>query len=490
MAGDKENRRNREPGSRPVPQETDMAAGGTSSRGTGEAGGSKSPETETKSTVVKKLKATAEASAYQKQWFAGLKARVEQGEDFAYLNADVPMEVLRAMDIPFVVNQWWAAICGAKRMTRKYFGLLREAGYRDDLCSYCATAFAESLDPDDHKTGEDGRPLGPWGGLPHPTLAITRLTCDCQGKIFELFAGNHGADFYAMENTVARKAPLNWYDLAADNWEELYDTDRIDVAVEELKELIRFLEMKTGRMFDMNRLEEVMNLINEQEGWYKKTRDLIAACHPVPVTVVDTINAVMQAQWQRGTRWAADHAKSLYQEVRALADAGVAAVPGEKYRLMWIGRGIWHDFGFYQRFEEKYGAVFIWTMYLAMGADAYIRNHVDKDPLRALAARFIGMEDFLHMPPWNSSWYVQQARQNDIDGVVYMVPENCMQAVEGSYFIKKALEDAGVPVLTFNADPVDPRKWSAEAMTGLVDAFIQERVIPCREAKDKDQQKQ
>lgn len=490
MAGDKENRRNREPGSRPVPQETDMAAGGTSSRGTGEAGGSKSPETETKSTVVKKLKATAEASAYQKQWFNRLKARVEQGEDFAYLNADVPMEVLRAMDIPFVVNQWWAAICGAKRMTRKYFGLLREAGYRDDLCSYCATAFAESLDPDDHKTGEDGRPLGPWGGLPHPTLAITRLTCDCQGKIFELFAGNHGADFYAMENTVARKAPLNWYDLAADNWEELYDTDRIDVAVEELKELIRFLEMKTGRMFDMNRLEEVMNLINEQEGWYKKTRDLIAACHPVPVTVVDTINAVMQAQWQRGTRWAADHARSLYQEVRALADAGVAAVPGEKYRLMWIGRGIWHDFGFYQRFEEKYGAVFIWTMYLAMGADAYIRNHVDKDPLRALAARFIGMEDFLHMPPWNSSWYVQQARQNDIDGVVYMVPENCMQAVEGSYFIKKALEDAGVPVLTFNADPVDPRKWSAEAMTGLVDAFIQERVIPCREAKDKDQQKQ
>ena len=99
--------------------------------------------------TVKKLKATAEASAYQKEWFQGLKARVEAGEDFGYLNADVPMEVLRAMDIPFVVNQWWAAICGAKQMTRKYYGLLRDAGYRDDLCSYCATAFAESLDPDD-----------------------------------------------------------------------------------------------------------------------------------------------------------------------------------------------------------------------------------------------------------------------------------------------------------------------------------------------------
>ena len=433
---------------------------------------------ESQSTAVKKLKATAAAGAHQKEWFTGLKARVEAGEDFGYLNADVPMEVLRAMDIPFVVNQWWAAICGAKRMTKKYYGLLRDAGYRDDLCSYCATAFAESLDPDDHKRDAEGRPLGPWGGLPDPTIAITRLTCDCQSKIFELFSQNHGASFYAMENTVARKTPLKWFELAPDRWEELYDTDRLDTAVEELKELIRFLEMKTGKMFDINKLEQVMNLINEQEMWYKKTRDLIAACHPVPVTVVDTINAVMQAQWQRGTQWAADHAKSLYEEVKALADKGEAAVPNEKYRLMWIGRGIWHDFSFYQRFEQKYGAVFMWSMYLAMGADAYIRNHVEADPLRALAARYIGMEDFLHMPPWNSQWYLQQAAQNDIDGVVYMVPENCMQAVEGSYFIKKALEDAGIPVLIFKADPVDARKWNADTMTGLVEEFIEQRVIP------------
>lgn len=430
------------------------------------------------SSAVKKLQATAAASAYQKQWFAGLRGRAAAGEDMAYLNADVPLEIFRAMDIPFVVNQWWAAICGAKRMTRKYFGLLRDAGYRDDLCSYCATAFAESLDPDDHAVGEDGKPLGPWGGLPDPTIAVTRLTCDCQSKIFELFARNHGADLYVMENTVARKAPLNWYDLAADSWEDLYDTDRLDLAVEDLQRLIAFLEAKTGRMFDLNALVRVMELINEQESWYKKTRDLIASCHPVPVTIIDTINAVMQAQWQRGTEWAAAHAKSLYEEVKALADRGEAAVPNEKYRLMWIGRGIWHDFAFYQRFEQKYGAVFMWSMYLAMGADAYIRNHVEKDPLRALAARYIGMEDFLHMPPWNSQWYLQQARQNDIDGVVYMVPGNCMQAVEGSFFIRRALEDAGIPVLIFEADPVDPRKWNAETMTGLVDEFIETRIIP------------
>ena len=437
-----------------------------------------------RSAVVKKLKATKTVSVYQKEWFFAMKDRVEKEKcDFAILNADVPMEIFRAMDIPFVVNQWWAAICGAKRMTKKYFGLMQENGYRPDLNSYDAQALAESFDPDDHKVDAEGNPMGPWGGLPKPTICITRLTGDAQNKIFGLLAENYGADLYTIENTQARITPLNWYELAADRWEELYDTDRIDLAVEELKELIRWLEMKTGKLFDMNKLQEVMDLINEQEGWYRKLRDLIAQCHPVPVTVVDTINAVMQAQWQRGTRWAADHAKSLYEEVKALADKGEAAVPNEKLRMMWLGRGMWQDFAFYQRFEEKYGAVFMWSMYLAMGADAYIRNNVEKDPLRALAARFIGMEDFLHMPPWNSSWFLQQAKQNDIDGVVYMIPENDMQAVEGSYFIKKVMEDAGFPLLAFHADPVNPKKWNAETMTGLVEDFIENRVIPNKEKK-------
>jgi benzoyl-CoA reductase/2-hydroxyglutaryl-CoA dehydratase subunit BcrC/BadD/HgdB len=420
--------------------------------------------------AVKKLNATAAASAYQKQAFFELKARVEAGEPFAYLNADAPMELLRAMDVPYVVNQWWAAICGAKQKTERYFGLLRDAGYRDDLCSYCAAAFAESMDPEDALTG-------PWGGLPRPTMAITRLACDCQGKIFELFAENHGAELFTLENTAPRKLPLNWWELDRSRWEELYDPDRLDFAVEELRELIRFLERQTGRRFDIDRLAEVMHLVNEQESWYAKTRDLIAETRPAPVTVVDTINAVMQAQWHRGTRWAAEHAKSLYEEIRALAEKGEAAVPNEKYRLMWLGRGLWHDFAFYQNFEEKYGAAFVWSMYLAMGADAYIRDHIDEDPLRALAARFIGLEDFLHCPPWNAAWFLKEAKRNRIDGVVYMVPENCMQAVEGSCFIRKLLEDAGIPVLIFRADPVDARKWNRETMTGLVEDFIETRVM-------------
>ena len=55
--------------------------------------------------------------------------------------------------------------------------------------------------------------------------------------------------------------------------------------------------------------------------------------------------------------------------------------------------------------------------------------------------------------------------------------------MEGSYFIKKNLEEAGIPVLAFHADPVNPKKWNAETMTGLVEEFIEQRVIPSKEKK-------
>ena len=103
-----------------------------------------------------------------------------------------------------------------------------------------------------------------------------------------------------------------WYDKAFDNYKALSTPERLDFYERELRDLIAFLEQKTGRMFDMNKLRQVMDYVNEQDYWYRKTRDLIAENKPAPAVISDTVNAVMQAQWQRGTKWAAEHAKGLY----------------------------------------------------------------------------------------------------------------------------------------------------------------------------------
>lgn len=419
---------------------------------------------------VKRLNTPKMTGAYQKQWFMGLRERIEAGEPFGFVGANTPMELFQAMDIPFVVNQWWTAICAAKQMGPRFYGFLEQAGYRSDICSYCAAAYACSLDPNPEE--------GPWGGLPHPTIAINAETCSSGIKIEELMCQAWGAASYRIQHYHQDVFLDNWWEYAPDDWETLIGKKRLDFYENELRGLIRFLEEHTGRRLEMARLIETLNNVNEQETWYRKTRDLIARTVPSPVTVTDTVNAVMQAQWHRGTRWGVDMARSLYEEVKALADSGTAAVPGERVRLLWIGRGLWFNLAFYQHFEQKYGAAFIWTMYLAMGADSYIRNHVEENPVRCLAARFSFLEDVLHVPPFNSQWFVKEARHNQIDGVVFLVPENCMNNGDFGYNIIRSLEDAGFPVCVLHADPADAKKWSQEKMVAAVEALIETRILP------------
>lgn len=418
---------------------------------------------------VKALESGRTASRHQKEWFFSMKKNVENGGILAFCDG-IPGVLLQSMGIETVNSPWWSAICSAKQLSAQYFKLLRDDGYRDDLCSYCATGFACSLD--------DTHAAAAWGGLPTPTICAANANCDSTGKIFELMAKRYGAKLYLMETSVRMKTPDKWWENVSHNWMNFFDEKSLQEAKEELVHFVSQVESDTGHRLDLNDLAVRMNRLNEQQRYYAMVRDLIAKTIPAPVSIVDTMNSVMLAQWHQGTQWAVDHARSFYEEVLAKVNAGEAACPGERIRLMWCGRGLWFNMGFYQHFQEKYGAVFVWSMYLAMGADAHARYHVDADPLLALAAKECAGTDVLHMPPWNSDWFVQQAQQNQIDGCVYLVPENCMLNVEGSYFTEKALEKAGIPVLKLRTDPVDARKWNEQTITQALSDFIEQRILP------------
>lgn len=152
-------------------------------------------------TRKKRLDVTTRATSYQKEWFKGLRERVEQGEPLAIVNADVPQEIFRAMDIPYVVNQWWSSVCAAKQLSPYYLGLLNERGYRQDLCRYCSLSLASAFDPAPEE--------GPWGGLPRPALAVTRLSCDSQAKIFELWSKKFDVPFIRWKTRSRQKFRIN-----------------------------------------------------------------------------------------------------------------------------------------------------------------------------------------------------------------------------------------------------------------------------------------
>ncbi len=411
---------------------------------------------------TKRLESSTAASRHQREWFADLQLRVAAGEPLAVVDADVPHELLRAMDIPYVVNQWWASICSAKQRAPHYLSLLRERGYPDYIEQYSAISLGSTL--------EDDLEQAPWGGLPDVTVFLTQVWTDAHLGIAQAWERERGVPYFALEKGVENGVPERWWERIPHDWETVVGTARLDLMSAELERLVVFLEDLTGKRLDEARLVEILELANEQQEWSRRTRDLLAATSPAPLDIVDSIPAVMLPQWHRGTEWARDAARSFHEEVEGLVADGSAVCEDEQLRLMWVGRGLWFNLGFYQHFQREHGAVFVWSMYLAIAADGYLRY--GGPPLRALSARFAAFSDLIGMPGWADPWYVKEARSHRVDGVVHLVtPES-----RSSYFVTQALEEAGIPVLEIDANNADARDWDEAAFVQSLSQFIETRV--------------
>ncbi|MFM6854893.1 MAG: 2-hydroxyacyl-CoA dehydratase, partial [Sphingopyxis sp.] len=408
----------------------------------------------------KSLASVANFTAYQREWFADVRRRCADGAPFAVVNANAPQEILRALDIPFVVNQWWASIVAAKQQSRRYQSLLRAAHFPADVEAYSAQGLAAAL--------YDDAELAPWGGLPRPDFIHAVASSDPTYKMFMHWAAATGAHPFVYERTVDPRADLfaDWWARLPGDWDNALESERIDLMAAELADVIRAMEHATGRVFCPQKFASVMDLVNEQEGYYRATRDLVARTIPAPIGVVDSMPATMVPQWHRGTPWARDAARDFYMEVKARVDAGAAAVPGERIRLMWVGRGLWSEMGFYQKWEESHGAIFVWSMYLALAADGYIRQTTGgRDPMRALASRFLTMGDELRMPTWAGPWHVHEAQTHSVDAAIALQ--------DADPFVVRALRDAGVPVLELTADNFNRDGQDGTAMAAAITQFIE-----------------
>ncbi|WP_338446396.1 2-hydroxyacyl-CoA dehydratase family protein [Pelagerythrobacter marensis] len=415
----------------------------------------------------KMLACTAEANAYQKAFGQDLKRRVvDEGEPFAIVQADTPHEIFHVMDIPIVTNQWWSAYISAKQLSAQYFEVMAKAGFPANNCKYCSLGLACTLANDPT--------TAPWGGLPKPTVLVARLTCDCIQQVFGRWAEALDSEFFPLEAPAWREKEPRWFAHSRDDWERVYEPDRIALMVDEMQDLIALLEQRTGRRFDADRFHHLMERINEQEGYIWEAAQAIGTARPCPVSIAEQMPNTMIPQWHRGSDWAVSHARKFRDEVLERVNAGLGASAGrERLRLMWIGAGVWHDPGFYQALEEKLGAVFVWSMYMPFAGPQYIRE-IHGKPMEALASRICSMNEVLHLPPWMNTWMESEAERCAIDAAVVLLPPDNRLSQSGTKLTAMTLEQAGIPVLSIDADMVDARNWNHERMVGTVADFLNE----------------
>ncbi|UCB42965.1 MAG: 2-hydroxyacyl-CoA dehydratase [Dehalococcoidales bacterium] len=389
--------------------------------------------------------------AYQREWLEDTRQRVKQGEPFAICNGDEFEEVFNIMDIPVIVINYWNSIIATKRMTEYYGDVLINRGYP---ANYFAMGLASTID--------NNPETAPWGGLPKPALIIGGTKSDTEMKVLEIWAREYGCPFFpldfgldAVPELPKYPPPPRWWEMMADHWDELIDPRRLDLRVEEEKALINFIEVTTGRKLSMAKLEQGLELLNEQEILWGKARDLIAETIPCPVSLRDQL-AVYQAQWHRGTIRGRDFIKAYYEEVKERVEKGVAACPNEKLRLMWMAGTppSWAKWA-----EEEYGAVCVASLFSSIPIDSYYRATINGDVMRALASRHMVL--FLETPDWR----LKDAEIHQCNGVV----ETANPSIPS--FNKQLFEEAGMPLCQI------PRDRDDEEVRAILSDFIETRLL-------------
>jgi len=421
-----------------------------------------------KSVADQPLDVSANAKARMKHWFNDFRTRsMESGEPYVIASAVSPHEIFHTMDVPVVTNTWYSSIISAKRQSPYYFDLMEKLGYHSDLPRYLSLPMMTTLDNDPERA--------PYGGLPKPALILDRLRGDYAQRITSKWASAFGCEAFYLDATAQTELIPNWWELAQRDWETLYESHRLDYQVEQLKALIQVAERVTGRKFIYDDFEGEMHRINRASENVERARNAIASAEKCPVSMPDQLSNVMAATWNRGSQWSVDHTKAYADEIEARVKNREAICPGQKTKLLWLNTGLWFNTAFYRAFEESHGAVFVWSMYSNYLSDGY-RKYFDKDPLRALAARSMSMNEQLHLPPWMAGWILKQAEDFGASGAVMLTPVGDRLSSYGTRACIDMLERAGLPVLELSASMVDARLWDNDAMIAKVGDFIETRV--------------
>jgi hypothetical protein len=403
----------------------------------------------------KNLSVASEATALHRDYARRMWADIARGEQFVFGYG--PMELFSSMGLYLVQHSAYGSLLASKQLDRHYKGVLEARGYFRDIGNYHSLALGYAFDknPD----------IAPDGGIPRPAAVVGQLAIDI-GPL-ELYAREFGCPLYLMEDPDKQASiPGRWWEM-----QDWIDPHIVEFCVRELEGCCRFLEAVTGKHYSPTRLRRYLERADAMAELYWRAADIAFASEgPAPITITDCLSEVAVFETHFGEEWALEHVRKFFAEVKDRADRGLAACPDERVRLLWASTPLWFNLGFYNRWEESHGAIFMEMNYLPRSQRMIYDDR--SDPLRAVLMRR-HMKYSGASPRAAADLCVHQARKFRADGVIVPKRGATRHAAGMYHYVALALERAGIPTLAIEYEPTSSDGWDDAAATARVTAFIE-----------------
>lgn len=340
-------------------------------------------------------------------------------------------------------------------------------GFARDLCAYLRSYWG-SMFIDKFYFG---------GSFPRPDFCLQMHTCDSQAKWYQQVSEYFSVPYFAIEWPVVFKKR---------DFEE-----GVEYLTQQLHEAVEWMCKITGRGYDDEKLiEAVRNECLTQSLWGEIA--LFNQNIPAPLDQKSLFSLYVIGILVRHRKESVDFYTLLRDEVRERIAQGIASLPTERSRILDDCMPPWSFLEIY-RYLEKYGAVTVGSLYTFSLLGAFEEGEdytwsrkktpeeegrklrTREDALRALARWYLErpINGNLTLPGDKNPYMLMAVKAWHCDGAMIHLNRGCKMFATGLMENKIALEEAGVPVMTYEGNMGDERELDRTKILSDVDAFME-----------------
>ena len=250
-----------------------------------------------------------------------------------------------------------------------------------------------------------------------------------------------------------------------------YAPEMHDYVRAQLDEYIIFLETHCGRAFDHERLADVGRLSMQGQRLWQQVLDTTVN-RPAPMSAFDAFFHLALIVTLRGTQTVVDYYTELLDEMKTRVADGIAAVPDERYRLLWDNLPVWYRTRWLSDKFAAHGACLVADTYTSSWCGT-LKYLDENDFLSSMAQGYsriyinIGTDQMADM-------VVDMVDKYSADGLVIHSNRSCKPYSLGQYDIQRIVQEKrGIPSLMIEADMTDARSFSESQIETRIDAFME-----------------
>ena len=394
----------------------------------------------------RKIKCVKQMKEIMTEYYIEAKTAEQTGKKVAWITSGGPVEPLIAMDVIPVYPENHGAMIGAAKMGVDLCEKAEAMGYSRDLCSYARADIACAP--------IDG---GPIGGLPRPDMLVCcNNICGTVLKWYEVQARYYDVPLFILDTPFCHTE---------------FSDDAKKYVREQITEYVEFLEKVCGKKADEDRMAEVGRLAIEGQRLWQAVLDTTTH-RPSPMSAFDAFFHLALIVTLRGTQVTIDYYTALLKEMKERVDAGIGAVPDEKYRLLWDNLPVWYRTRWLSEKFATHGACLVADTYTSAWCSS-LKYLKEDNFLDSMAEGYTRI--YLNISVDEMAENVtRMIDKYEVDGLVMHSNRSCKPYSLGQYDIQKIIQQKrGIPTLLLEADMVDERSFSESQIETRIDAFME-----------------